>query len=417
MLVENCFPADTRVRNEAFTLSKNGYTVTVIALRKATEPRREVVNGVTVYRIPRLTLFEKLPNAEASTIKAILNKLLVVAGYFSEYVYFTAACLVVSLYVAAREGFDVVHAHNPPDTLFVVGAVHKLLGKKFVFDHHDLSPELYCSRFKTTGGIVAYGLQVFETASLKLSDVAIATNESYRTIDIRRSALDPAKVFIVRNGPDLTRVRLVEPDLSLKNTGKTILGYVGAMNPQDGVDHLLRALHHLVHHLKRTDFYCVIIGDGDSREALISLAADLGLSDHVRFTGFIPDEEMVRYLSTADICLDPNPSSPLNDVSTWIKVMEYMALGKPVISFDLKETRVSAGDAALYATPNDEAEFAAAIARLMDDPAKRAEMGACGRKRVETEFGWQVTSLNLLKAYDRLFGRLPERAANRAQVA
>jgi glycosyltransferase involved in cell wall biosynthesis len=408
MLVENCYPRDTRVRNEARTLVQDGFKVTVIAIRGAGETLREVVNRVTVYRIPRLTLFEKLPDAESSRLKTLVNKLLIVVGYFTEYVYFTSACLFLSLYLAVKDGFDIVHAHNPPDTLFIVGAVHKVFGKKFVFDHHDLSPELYRSRFKTSGGLVAYGLQVLETLSLKLADVAIATNESYRAIDIQRSGIDPAKVFIVRNGPDLTRVRLIEPDRALKNMGKTILGYVGAMNPQDGVDHLLGALHHLAHDLKRNDFYCVLIGDGDSKEALKLQAAELGLSEHVLFTGFIPDEDMVRYLSTADVCLDPNPSSPLNDVSTWIKVMEYMALGKPVISFDLKETRTSAGDAALYVTPNNEAQFAKAIARLMDDPAKRREMGECGKTRVQNELGWHVTSLNLLSAYDRLVSSVPQ---------
>ncbi len=404
MLVEGNFPADTRVRNEAFTLTQNGFRVSVIALRGASEAPREIVNGVTVYRVPRLTLFKKLPGVESCRVRALVNKLQVVVGYFLEYSYFTSACLFVSCYVAASEGFDVVHAHNPPDTLFVVGAIHRLFGKKFVFDHHDLSPELYLSRYKkTTHGLVSRSLRLFEKLSLKLADIAIATNESYRDIDIRRHAVNPDNVFIVRNGPDLTRVRTVGPDSPLKRMGRTILCYVGAMNPQDGIDYLLRALRHLVHDLNRTDFYCVLIGDGDSREQLESQALELGLGDYVRFTGFIPDEDMMRYLSTADICLDPNPSSPLNDVSTWIKVMEYMALGKPIVSFDLKETRISAGEAALYVTPNDEIEFAKAIAQLMDDPAKRSQMGAHGRTRVRDELNWNVTSQNLLRAYRRLF--------------
>src|SRR5262249_19767232 len=243
------------------------------------EAPHEIVRGVSVYRIPRLTLFEKLPNEKLSRIRALTNKLRVVAGYVSEYAYFTSACLAMSLYVAFKEGFDVVHAHNPPDTLFVVGAFHKLLGKKFVFDHHDLSPELYRSRYQTGGGWIVRGLQLFETLSVKLADVLIATNESYRAIDIARSGIDPAKVFIVRNGPDLSRVRLVEPDRALKASGKTILGYVGAMNPQDGVDHLLRALSHLRYELGRADFHCVLIGDGDSREGLVKQAAELGIAD------------------------------------------------------------------------------------------------------------------------------------------
>jgi len=417
MLVENSFPADTRVRNEAFTLAANGYQVSVVALRKPGEARHEIVRGVSVYRIPRLTMFEKLPNPKASRVRALANKLRTVLGYVSEYAYFTSACLLMSVYIAFKEGFDAVHAHNPPDTLFVVGAFHKMFGKKFVFDHHDLCPELYRSRYATGGRAIVRALQLFETLSVKLADVVIATNESYRAIDIQRNGIDPAKVFIVRNGPDLTRVRLTTPDAALKASGKTILGYVGAMNPQDGVDYMLRALGHLRHDLNRTDFYCVVIGDGDSLPELKRLAVELGIADHVHFTGFIPDDDMVRYLSTADVCLDPNPSSPLNDVSTWIKVMEYMALGKPVVSFDLKETRFSAGPAALYVTPNDEREFAAAVGRLMDDPARRAEMGECGKARVKSEFGWQITSLNLLQAYGHLFARAPQRQADRAKVA
>ena len=213
---------------------------------------------------------------------------------------------------------------------------------------------------------------------MKCADVVIATNESYRAIDIERNGAVPERVFIVRNGPDAKRVRTTEPDVRLRRMNKKILLYLGAMNPQDGVDHLLVALAHLLRDLKRTDFYCVLIGSGDSLEALRAQATALGLDGHVQFTGFIPDEDLLRNLSSADICLDPNPSSPLNDVSTWIKVMEYMALGKPIVSFDLKETRVSARDAALYVEPNDEAQFAAAVSRLMDDPVLCAEMGRNG---------------------------------------
>jgi glycosyltransferase involved in cell wall biosynthesis len=418
MLVENCFPADTRVRNEAFTLTENGFKVSVIALRGPGETAREIVNGVTVYRIPRLTVFGKLPGGTHSRITALLNKILVVVGYVTEYSYFTSACLALSFYIAVREGFDAIHAHNPPDTLFVVGAVHKLFGKKFVFDHHDLSAELYLSRYKKVdGGLVTRVLKLFEKLSARLADVVIATNESYRAIDIQRNGVDPDNVFIVRNGPNLKRVRLVEPDRALQARGQTILGYVGAMNPQDGVDYLLRALSYLVHDLKRTDFYCVLIGDGDSREALQSEAVALGIADHVFFTGFIPESDLMRYLSTADICLDPNPSSPLNDVSTWIKVMEYMALGKPIISFDLKETRTSAADAAIYVTPNNEAEFAKAIASLIADPVARRRMGAYGQARVQSDLGWHVTSKNLVKAYDRLFATAARRRADRATAA
>ena len=404
MLVENRFPADARVRNEAYTLVEAGYRVNVIALRNAGEPAHEVVNGVGVYRVPTLTLFQKLPRASSSRLAAMTRALKVVIGYASEYAYFTSACLFWSVYIALREGFDVVHAHNPPDTLFAVGALHKPFGRKFVFDHHDLSPELYLSRYrKTSHDAVSRSLRFFEKLSLKLSTVAIMTNESYRASAIARHGIEPERLFIVRNGPNLKRVRLVAPDAELRKKAPTILGYVGAMNPQDGLDYLLRALHHLVVDLGRTDFYAVLIGDGDSREELEAMARDLGLAPYVWFTGFIPDEDMLRYLSTADVCLDPNPSSPLNDVSTWIKVMEYMALGKPIVSFDLKETRVSAGDAALYVTPNDEHAFAKAVVQLMDDPELRSRMADYGRRRVDQELSWTVTSRNLLQAYRRVF--------------
>ena len=403
MLVESSFPADTRVRNEAFTLSENGYKVSVIALRRPGEKAHEILNGVSVYRIPRLTLFKKLASARQTPFLRILRKAQALVGYVSEYCYFTSACFLVSLYVAAREGFDVLHAHNPPDTLFLVGALHKIFGKQFVFDHHDLCPELYLSRYKTNNNIVSRALLLLERLSLKLSDVTIVTNESYRAIDLGRGSLDPDDVFVVRNGPDLERVKPIAPDRALTSMGRTILGYIGSMNPQDGIDYLLRALGHLVHKLGRTDFYCVLVGNGDSLEQLKSQAVSLGIGDYVLFTGFVSDEEAMRYLSTADICLDPDPSSPLNDVSTWIKVMEYMAMGKPIVTFDLKETRNSAGEAAVYVKPNDEFEFAKAIVRLMDEPARRRKMGEYGRIRVEKELSWNITSQNLLRAYERLF--------------
>jgi glycosyltransferase involved in cell wall biosynthesis len=417
MLVENRFPTDTRVRNEAMTLTANGFKVVVVALGAPGERARETVDGVTVYRIPQLRLFEKLPKGEFSLLRSLLNKVFVVVGYLSEYTYFSSACLFMSLYVAIKDGVDVVHAHNPPDTLVVVAAVNKLLGKQSVFDHHDLSPELYLSRYKTSEGMVTRVLRLFEKLSVRLADVVIATNESYRAIDIERNGVSPGNVFIVRNGPDPKRVRVVEPDARLKSMNKIVLGYVGAMNPQDGVDHLLVALSHLVHDFNRRDFFCVLIGDGDSREALQVQASQLRLTDYVLFTGFIPDEDMVRYLSTTDVCLDPNPSSPLNDVSTWIKVMEYMALGKPIVSFDLKETRTSALEAAVYVPPNDEAEFARAIARLMDDPALRQKMGEYGKARVQDHLSWDVTSQNLIRAYDQLFGRTPSQQAGESRVA
>lgn len=402
MLVENHFPQDTRVRNEANLLTAAGYQVVVVALRKKGQPSSEVVNGVQVYRLPRLELFTKTAPEAAGWLSRTLLKVKSGIGYLAEYAYFTSACFVMAVRVFVRHGFDVIHAHNPPDTLFLVALPFKLLGKKFVFDHHDLCPELYRSRYGARQDLFASMLRVTEWCSLKLADVTIATNESYKQVQIARAKRDPNTIFIVRNGPDALRMTPVLPSPRLRAMKKHILCYVGSVNPQDGVDYLLRSLRNLVYDLKRTDFHCVVMGTGDSLDDLRSLATELNLNGHVELTGFVSDEELQANLAAADICVDPDPSSPLNDVSTWIKIMEYMAYAKPIVTFDLKETRFSAQGAAAYVPPNDEGKFAAAIAWLMDRPQDREKMGAFGRERVEHELQWSVVGKNLLGAYDCL---------------
>jgi glycosyltransferase involved in cell wall biosynthesis len=402
MMVENHFPQDTRVKNEAELLANAGYQVSVIALRKNGQARREIVNGIIVYRVPRLELFKKTSPANPNGISLLLLKLRASLGYLIEYFYFTMACLCVTSYVFVTRGFDVIHAHNPPDTLFVVAMPFKLFGKKFVFDHHDLCPELYRSRYNTGEGFVTGLLGLFEWCSLKLADITIATNESYKKVQIERAHKDPGRIFVVRNGPNQMRMTPVAPNPRLRRMNKSILCYVGSLNPQDGVDYLLRSLRYLLFDLKRSDFHCVIIGTGDSLRDLRHLAESLQLNGCIELTGFISDEDLQANLAAANICVDPDPSSPLNDVSTWIKVMEYMASSKPIVSFDLKETRFSAGDAAIYVEPNSEAEFAKAIAQLMDQPELQKTMGIYGRRRVEEELQWNMVGKNLLAAYETL---------------
>lgn len=402
MMVENYFPQDTRVKNEADLLTNAGYHVSVIALREKGQPWREIVSGIEVYRVPHLELFKKTPPANLSRATLLLLKLRASLGYLMEYCYFTVACLLVTSYVFVSRGLDVIHAHNPPDTLFVVAIPFKLLGKKFVFDHHDLCPELYRSRYKTQEGFYTGLLRFFERCSLKLADIAIATNESYKKVQIERAHKNPRDIFVVRNGPNQMRMTPVVPNARLRGMNKSILCYVGSLNPQDGVDYLLRSLRHLLCDLKRSDFHCVIMGTGDSLEDLRDLAGNLQLNGFVELTGFIPDEDLQTNLAAADICVDPDPSSPLNDVSTWIKVMEYMAYAKPIVAFDLKETRFSAGDAAIYVGPNKETEFAEAIAQLMGQPELQKKMGAYGRRRVEHELQWAKVGKNLLTAYETL---------------
>jgi glycosyltransferase involved in cell wall biosynthesis len=421
MFVENSFPQDTRVKNEADTLTNAQYEVTVVALRKRGQPSHEVLDGIRVYRIPRLELFKKTPGQKLGRWARALTRVKSLVGYVSEYVYFTAACLGMSILLGLRHGFDVIHAHNPPDTLFLVALPWKLLGKKYVFDHHDLCPELYRSRYGASRDILARLLQFVEWCNLKLADVTIATNDSYKNLHLTRGGRRSGEVFVVRNGPNQKRMDIAAPSRRLRQMGKTILCYIGSLNPQDGVDYLLRALNHLLYDLKRTDFYCVIIGSGDSFEDLCQLAKELKLDGFVEFTGFIADEDLRQYLAAADICVDPDPSSPLNDVSTWIKIMEYMAYGKPIDSFDLKESRYSAQAAALFVPCNDELAFAKATQRLMDDAELRKTMGRFGRQRVERELQWSVVSQNLLLAYAHLIRRHrnlihPARAQLRQQL-
>jgi len=409
MLVENYFPQDTRVANEASLLTDAGYKVAVIALRKRGQAGHETLNGVEVYRLPTLELFKKTPCASINRINLVFVKLKSFLGYFVEYCYFTTACLVVSTYIFVRRGFDVVHAHNPPDTLFLVALPFKLLGKKFVFDQHDLCPELYRSRFRATEGFYTRFLRMLEWCSLKLADITIATNESYKQIQIERANKNPRDIFVVRNGPNQMRMTLAVPSARLRRMNKSILCYVGSLNPQDGVDYLLRSLRHLLHGLKHSDFHCVIMGTGDSLQDLRDLAENLQLNGCVDLTGFVSDEDLQANLAAADICVDPDPSSPLNDVSTWIKVMEYMAAAKPIVAFDLKETRFSARDAAVYVEPNKEAEFAKAIVQLMEQPELRKQMGSYGRRRVEDELQWNTVGKNLLTAYETLM--VPKRTS------
>lgn len=402
MFVENSYPQDTRVKNESDALTAAGFAVTVVCMRKAGQAKSEVLDGIQIYRLPRLELFQKTPSPNPGLLERVVLKLKSVVGYFSEYVYFTSACFLMSLYVACKHGFDAIHAHNPPDTLFAVALPWRLIGKKYIFDHHDLCPELYRSRYGAGNDFLARVLQFVEWCNLKLANVTIATNESYKQFHIDRGGRKPETIFVVRNGPNQRRMQVAVPSPRLRALGKTILVYIGSLNPQDGVDYLLRSLKHLRYDLKREDFYCVIMGSGDSLEDLRKMAVDLKLKDLVELPGFVSDKDLQENLAAADICMDPDPSSPLNDVSTWIKIMEYMACGKAIVSFDLKETRYSARDAALFVPPNDELAFAVATAKVMDDAALRERMGKFGRERVERELQWSVVSRNLVAAYQSL---------------
>jgi glycosyltransferase involved in cell wall biosynthesis len=383
MLLENApYLMDSRVRPEAMALVAAGYQVAVICPGLITQPLHEVVDGVHIYRYPVVFMAKGA------------------VGYLFEYGYALLASFIISLYVLFRRGFDAIHAHNPPDLFVLIAAFYKLFGKRFIFDQHDLTPDMFDALFKGKHPQIYKVLVGFERLSCRLADRVIVTNQSYQKMNIERSGIPKERITIVRNGPRLNRLRLVDPDPELRKKGKSILVYIGVMSNHDGIDYLLRALHHLVYSLKRTDFYCVLIGHGGAWANLKKLATELALDDYVRFTGWISDEELVRILSTADIGVDPDPYTPFTDRSTMTKMMEYMALGKPIVAFDLTEHRFTAQDAADYARPNDECEFAEKIAALMDDPERRERMGQIGRKRIEMELAWPHQVKNLLCAYE-----------------
>jgi len=398
MLLENLpFPQDVRVRREAYALSSAGYLVTVICPSAKGQPSREVINGVHVYRYP----------APAPGHGFL--------SYLWEYMYSMAASFTLSLVALFRKGFDVIHAHNPPDTFVFLALFFKMFGKRFVYDHHDLAPEMYLARFRHGVNTMVYRALVWlEKLSCRCANHVIVTNESYKKLAIERGRVPQSRITIVRNGIELSRVMVpVAPDHALRQMGKTIIGYIGVMGFQDGVDYLLRALDYMVRRLRRTDFYCVLIGFGDALESLKTLARELGLQDYVRFTGPVFGENLRKLLAAADICVDAAPANPYNDRSTMFKIMEYMSLGKPIVAFDLPEHRFTARGAAVYVTPNDERAFAKALTQLMDDPQRRMALGNFASGRIKTQLAWDYSIPNLLAAYRAI---LPEAKVPEAQT-
>jgi glycosyltransferase involved in cell wall biosynthesis len=307
--------------------------------------------------------------------------------------------------LSRQEPFHVVHACNPPDLLFLIALRLRSTGARFLFDHHDLVPELFESRFAGGPRLLHWVSLLLERLTFLTADGVISTNESYRQVAITRGGLPPDRVSVVRSAPDLERFIPVEPNPALKRGKPFLACYLGVMGPQDGVDYALRALAHLHGPMGRNDLHTTFIGSGDVFEESIALARRLGLDGVVEFTGRVPDEAVQAYLSTADLCLSPDPKNPLNDVSSMNKVVEYMAMSCPVVSFDLHEARVTAGDAAVYAADNDEARFAELIAELLDDRERRRQMGKTGRRRVEQTLSWEVSRANLLAAYRDLLAR------------
>jgi glycosyltransferase involved in cell wall biosynthesis len=387
IIVENLpCPFDRRVWQEARALTAAGYAVSIICPKApAFEKSFERLEGIDIHR-------HSLPKEAEGLL-----------GYAVEYSWALMMEFVLSLKVLFGRGFDVIHACNPPDTIFIIGAFYKLFGKKFVFDHHDINPELYEAKFGKRG----FGhklLLALERMTFRTADMVISTNESFRAIAIERGGKNPRDVFVVRSGPDLTRIKPGPGNPELKKGRKYLVGYLGVMGKQEGIDLLLQAVQLIVYHLKRTDIHFGLLGGGTELPAMRRLAKDLGVDDYVTFTGRALDPQLLEMLNTADICVNPDRVNEMNDRSTMNKIMEYMALGKPIVQFDLKEGRFSAGEASWYARSNDVADFAQKIIALLADEPERTRMGALGRERIERVLSWQHEAPRLIAAYEQLSG-------------
>jgi glycosyltransferase involved in cell wall biosynthesis len=385
IIVENLpVPFDRRVWQEARTLVASGAQVAIICpIGKDYTKRYEFLDGIHIYRHP-------MPLDASGAL-----------GYLLEY---SAALFwetVLSWKILFRHGFDTLHGCNPPDLIFLIAWQFKLIGKRYIFDHHDINPELYEAKFNKRGFFWRL-MCLFEWLTFKTADTVISTNESYKKIAMERGGKKAKDIFVVRSGPDLSRVKAVAPNHALKNDRQFLVGYVGVMGDQEGIDLLLEAARHLVYDLGRQDIQFALVGGGPSLAALKAMSQEMGLADYVTFTGRAPDQTLFEVLSTADFCVNPDRVNPMNDKSTMNKILEYMAVGKPIVQFDVTEGRFSAQEASLYAKANDPIDFAAKITELLADKDLRDRMGSFGRNRVETQMAWTYEIPKLIAAYQNV---------------
>jgi glycosyltransferase involved in cell wall biosynthesis len=384
VIVENLtVPLDRRVWQEARTLKEAGYTVSVICPKGGKYTKGyELLEGIHVFRHP-------LPYEADGAL-----------GYALEYGWALLWEFALSIRAYFKVGFDCVQACNPPDLLFLIGGFWKyLFGKPFIFDHHDINPELYEAKFGCKGFMHTLMLRL-ERATFRTADVSIATNETFKDIAIKRGGMNPDRVFVVRSIPDLARFKRIGPNAELKNGRKNLIGYVGIMGAQDGVDLLIEAMNDLVNRQGRRDVQCVIVGSGTELPKLMQMSRDLGLDDYVTFAGFLSGEPLLRAFSTFDIGVIPDPKNTYNDKVSMNKVFEYMSLGIPFVQFDLAEGRKIAGAAALYATDNSPVVLAGQMSRLLDDVQLRGELAEEGRLRSKALLRWETERSRLLGAYE-----------------
>ncbi len=387
IVVENLpVPFDTRVWQEATTLAANGYLVSVICPKgKGYDKEYEFLDGVHIYR-------HDLPAEGNGAV-----------GYAREYYCALREEIRLAKKIYKKRGFHVIHGCNPPDDIWLVARRFKKYGVDYVFDHHDICPELFEAKFGKTSGLLYKSQLWLERQTYRHCAFAFVTNESYRRIAIERDGMAPDKVIVLRSGPRLERLKILPPDQSIKRGRRYMVGYLGVIGQQEGIEYMLEAARYIRDTLGRDDIFWGIVGGGPHLEALRVKCTEMGLDDIVEFTGRVSDPQMLRYLNTADICVNSDEYNAMNDKSTMNKVLEYMALGKPVVQFDLTEGRYSAGDASLYARKNDAIDMADKIVTLLDNPAQREKMSQIGRSRIENELSWAHTSRALLDGYDRYF--------------
>lgn len=406
IIVQNLpVPFDRRVWLEATTLARAGYRVSVICPKmKGFHAGHEILEDVEILRYP-------LPFEAQGTL-----------GFIAEFAWCFVMAAALSVRVALfGRGFDVLHVCNPPETYWPLAAFWRLFGKVFLFDHHDLSPEMYAAKFGRESGLLHRALLWMERLTFRVAQVVITTNESHRRIAIERGGKDPTQVHVVRSGPDLSRFVQHPRSAEFAQGKRFLVAYLGEICRQDGVDHLVRAMRILRDDLGRRDVHCVLMGGGPHQKAVARYAAEIGVEDCCTFTGRVSDEMLCRVLSSADLGVDPGPKTAWSDQSTMNKIVEYMFFGLPVLGYDLHEARISAGEAGLFVTPNDEAALAAGILRLLDDAEARTRMGEAGRQRVRGALAWSYSVPPLLAAYDAAFAlraarRRPLRPRGRASV-
>jgi glycosyltransferase involved in cell wall biosynthesis len=385
ILVQNLpVPFDRRVWQEALALVAAGYQVHIVCPQTPEHPlRRETLSGVRIYRYR--------PGPEARRL----------AGYLVEYSVAIAAHLRLALMIRARHRIGIVQICNPPDLLFLAALPLVALGSSLIYDHHDVCPELMMAKGHREGGRAVRLATLLERLTYHHADVSIETNESYRDIALGRGGMSREDVFVVRSAPEITRFAGARPDEKWRRGRKYLVGYVGVMGRQDGLDYLIEAARVIITDLLRLDIQFVLVGSGPELPRLRDRVRSLGLDDRVVLTGRLSDEDLGAVLATADVCVNPDEANRMNDISTMNKIMEYMALGRPIVQFDLHEGRFSAGQASLYATRNDAASLAKCIVELIDDPETRAAMGQFGARRLRSSLSWESQVPRLLAAYER----------------